>query len=389
MNIHDKSRYHEVYARSQRDPEGFWAEAAREIDWIEPAKKIFDPSMGAYGRWFTGAVVNTCYNALDRHVAGGRADQVALIHDSPLTNSVTKFTYAEMLDEVKTLAAIMQDFGVGKGDRVILYMPMVPEAVVAMLACARIGAVHSVVFGGFAAKELATRIDDAKPKLILSASCGIEPGRIVQYKPLLDEAIRLASAKPQACLILQRPQQAAIWSPAAITTGRACAGRDRGEEDRRLRAGAGDRSALHPLHLGHDRHPEGRGARQWRPPGRAEMVDVQSLRRQARRGLVVRLRHRLGGRPHLHRLWAAVSRRDLDHVRGQAGRHARCRRVLARDREHKAVALFTAPTAFRAIKKEDPDGKLIRQIRSVEIPHAVPRRRARRSADRRMGGSSS
>ena len=167
------SRYYEVHARSVRDPEGFWAEAARAIDWIEPAKKIFDPSSGAYGRWFAGAVVNTCYNALDRHVAAGRGEQLALIHDSPLTNSVTRLTYAEMLKEVQTLAAIMQDFGVAKGDRVILYMPMVPEAMVAMLACARIGAVHSVVFGGFAAKELATRIDDATPKLVLSASCGI------------------------------------------------------------------------------------------------------------------------------------------------------------------------------------------------------------------------
>ena len=163
--------------------------------------------MGAYGRWFAGGVVNTCYNALDRHVANGRADQVALIHDSPLTNSISKFTYAEMLKEVQTLAAVMADFGVAKGDRVILYMPLVPEAVFAMLACARIGAVHSVVFGGFAAKELATRIEDAKPKLIFSASCGIEPGRIVQYKPLLDEAIRLSSVKPENCIILQRPQQ--------------------------------------------------------------------------------------------------------------------------------------------------------------------------------------
>src|SRR6266704_2738403 len=215
MNIHEQSRYHEVHARSLRDPEGFWAEAAREIDWIEPARKIFDPSMGLYGRWFSGAVVNTCYNALDRHVAGGRADQVALIHDSPLANTVTKFSYAELLKEVQALAAVMQDFGVAKGDRVILYMPMVPEAVVAMLACARIGAVHSVVFGGFAAKELATRIDDAQPKLILSASCGIEPGRLVQYKPLLDEAIRLASAKPRACIILQRQQH-----PCALSAGR-------------------------------------------------------------------------------------------------------------------------------------------------------------------------
>src|SRR5206468_1284136 len=215
MNIHDNSRYHAVHARSLTDPQGFWAEAAREIDWIEPARKIFDPSMGLYGRWFTGAVVNTCYNALDRHVAGGRADQVALIHDSPLAGSVTKFTYAQMLHEVKTLAAIMADFGVAKGDRVILYMPMVPEAVVAMLACARIGAVHSVVFGGFAAKELATRIEDAKPKLIFSASCGLEPGRIVQYKPLLDGAIALSSVKPQACIILQRQQR-----PCELTAGR-------------------------------------------------------------------------------------------------------------------------------------------------------------------------
>src|SRR5476651_2314168 len=208
MNVHEKSRYHEVHARSMRDPEGFWGEAAREIDWIEPAKKVFDPSIGLYGRWFAGAAVNTCYNALDRHVAGGRADQVALIHDSPLSGAVTKFTYAQMLHEVQTLGAIMQDFGVAKGDRVILYMPMVPEAMIAMLACARIGAVHSVVFGGFASKELATRIEDAKPKLIFSASCGLEPGRLVQYKPLLDEAIKLSSIKPQACIILQRPQQA-------------------------------------------------------------------------------------------------------------------------------------------------------------------------------------
>src|SRR5205823_13409285 len=163
--------------------------------------------MGLYGRWFAGAVVNSCYNALDRHVASGRAEQVALIHDSPLAGGVTRLTYARLLQEVRTLAAVMKDFGVAKGDRVILYMPMVPEAVVAMLACARIGAVHSVVFGGFAAKELATRIEDAKPKLIFSASCGIEPGRIVQYKPLLDEAIELSTAKPQACIILQRQQQ--------------------------------------------------------------------------------------------------------------------------------------------------------------------------------------
>ena len=159
MNVQKKPVSRGPRPLAQR-PRGLLGRGAREIDWIEPPKKIFDPSMGAYGRWFTDGVVNTCYNALDRHVAGGRAGQVALIHDLPLTN-ITKFTYAQMLKEVQTLAAVMQDFGVAKGDRVILYMPMVPEAVFAMLACARIGAVHSVVFGGFAASELATRIDDA------------------------------------------------------------------------------------------------------------------------------------------------------------------------------------------------------------------------------------
>src|SRR5207237_3255455 len=175
MNIQDNSRYRQAYARSLADPVGFWGEAAREIDWIEPAKKVFDPSVGIYGRWFAGAKVNTCYNALDRHVAGGRADQVALIHDSPLQGKTTKFTYAEMLHEVKTLAAIMADFGVARGDRVILYMPMVPEAVVAMLACARIGAVHYVVFGGCAAQELGARLEDGTPTLNSSPTRGMEP----------------------------------------------------------------------------------------------------------------------------------------------------------------------------------------------------------------------
>src|SRR5262252_3644653 len=206
MDAPVKSRYHEIYARAQRDPAGFWAEAATEIDWIEPARKLFDPAAGVYGRWFVGGVCNTCFNAVDRHVAGGRAGQTAIIYDSPVTNTKRKFSYAELLAEVKTLAAMLTDLGVRKGDRVVIYMPMVPEAMFAMLACARIGAVHSVVFGGFAAKELATRIDDCKPKVILSASCGLEPGRVVQYKPLLDEAITLAAHKPQSCLILQRAQ---------------------------------------------------------------------------------------------------------------------------------------------------------------------------------------
>src|SRR2546425_8240050 len=203
------SRYHEIYARSRRDPEGFWAEAARDIDWYEPAKKVFDPNAGVYGHWFVGATCNTCFNAVDRHVAGGRGAQAALIYDSPVTGSNRTFTYAELLAEVGALAAVLKDFGVERGDRVILYMPMVPEAVIAMLACARIGAIHSVVFGGFAANELATRIDDARPKLVLSASCGIEPTRIVEYKPLLDRALELVDGPQPRCIILQRPQHEA------------------------------------------------------------------------------------------------------------------------------------------------------------------------------------
>src|SRR6266581_5888826 len=201
------SRYQEVYARSQRDPQAFWSEAAADIDWVEPPKQVFDPKAGVYGRWFSDGVCNTCWNAVDRHVLAGRGEQAAIIYDSPLAGQKLTITYHRLQVETQVLAAILRNLGVAKGDRVVLYMPMVPEAVIGMLACARIGAVHSVVFGGFAAKELATRIDDARPKLIFSASCGLEPGRIVQYKPLLDEAIKLSSAKPQACIILQRPQQ--------------------------------------------------------------------------------------------------------------------------------------------------------------------------------------
>ena len=183
MDAKVKSRYPEIYARSLRDPDGFWGEQVDALDWIEKPKKIFDPKAGIYGRWFTDGVCNTCYNAIDRHVNAGRGKQAAFIYDSPVTNTKRTITYAELLDEVKALAAILRDFGIQQGDRVILYMPMVPEALIGMFACARIGAIHSVVFGGFAPKELATRIDDAKPKLILTASCGIEPGRIVAYKP--------------------------------------------------------------------------------------------------------------------------------------------------------------------------------------------------------------
>ncbi|MDH2352812.1 propionyl-CoA synthetase [Bradyrhizobium sp. SSUT112] len=357
-----KSSYHEVYARSLADPEGFWAEAAKEIDWIEPPKKIFDPLQGVYGRWFSGGVVNTCYNALDRHVERGRADQVALIHDSPLANCVTKFTYAELLAEVQVIAAIMQDFGVAKGDRVILYMPMVPEAVVAMLACARIGAVHSVVFGGFAAKELATRIDDAQPKLILSASCGIEPGRIVQYKPLLDEAIRLAGSKPKACIVLQRPPLVCDLTPGRDYDW---AGLRRKAMNDGKKAPCVPVAATDPLYILYTSGTTGIPKGVVRDNGghlvavKWSMFNLYGVKPGevwwcgSDIGWVVGHSYIVYG-PLLH---GATSIMYEGKPVGTPDAGAFWRVIS----EHKAVAFFTAPTAFRAIRKEDPEGKFIRQ----------------------------
>ena len=197
--------YAETYRRSLERPEEFWADAAEAIDWERRWDKVLDGRRPPFYRWFAGARLNTCWNAVDRHVVGGCGERVALIWDSPVTGQVRHFTYRELRDEVARLAGVLTSLGVRKGDRVLIYMPMVPEAAMAMLACARIGAIHSVVFGGFAAHELATRINDAKPRVILSASCGIEVARIVRYKPLLDAAIAEASAKPEHCVVLQRP----------------------------------------------------------------------------------------------------------------------------------------------------------------------------------------
>jgi propionyl-CoA synthetase len=360
MDAKTTSRYHEVYAQWQRDPEGFWGEAAKEIDWIEPAKKIFDPSLGVYGRWFAGAVVNTCFNALDRHVARGRGPQAALTYDSPVTGTQASFSYEEMLFEVATLAAILQDFGVGKGDRVIIYMPLVPEAVFAMLACARIGAVHSVVFGGFAAKELAKRIDDAKPKLILTASCGIEPGRIVKYKPLLDEAIAMSEAKPASCIVLQRPQEQATLT----------AGRDHDWKALRDAAIAANKRAncvpvlaTDPLYIlytsGTTGIPKGvvrdNGghlvALKWSMKNLYDIDPGEVWWCGSDIGWVVGHSYIVYA-PLFH---GATSIMYEGKPVGTPDAGAFWR-VIA---EHKAAALFTAPTAFRAIKKEDPDGKLI------------------------------
>ena len=209
-------RYADEFERSITDPESFWADAARAIDWYREPTVILDSSNPPFYRWFPDGEMNTCDNALDRHVRDGRGDQAALIYDSPVTGTSRRYTYRELLDQVARFAGVLQSLGVTKGDRVVIYLPMIPEAAISMLACARIGAVHSVVFGGFAAPELAARIDDAAPKVVVSASCGIEVNRVVEYKPLLDRAIELATSKPDRCVILQRPQAVAL-----MTEGRA------------------------------------------------------------------------------------------------------------------------------------------------------------------------
>jgi propionyl-CoA synthetase len=358
MDAKTKSRYPEIYARSLRDPEGFWGEQAEAIDWIEKPKKVFDKSAGIYGRWFVGGVCNTCWNAVDRHVKAGRGRQTAFIYDSPVSNTKRTITYAELLDEVKAFAAVLREFGVRQGDRVVLYMPMVPEALVAMLACSRIGAIHSVVFGGFAPKELATRIDDAKPRLILTASCGIEPGRIVAYKPLLDEAIRMANSKPEAVILLQRPQ-----AEAQMISGRdhdwaslrAAALRDGKTAD------CVPCAATDPLYIlytsGTTGIPKGvvrdhgghMVALKWSMSGVYGIQPGETWWTASDIGWVVGHSYIVYA-PLLHGCTSVVYEGKPVGT-PDAGAFWR---VIS---EHGAVALFTAPTAFRAIKKEDPQGK--------------------------------
>src|SRR5579884_538353 len=355
------SRYHDVYARWQRDPVGFWGEAAADIAWFEHPKTVFDPKAGIYGRWFVDGVCNTCFNAVDRHVDAGRGDQAAIIYDSPLAGTKRAITYHRLLTETQVLGGMLRDLGVGKGDRVILYMPMVPEAVIGMLACARIGAIHSVVFGGFAARELATRIDDAKPKVILSASCGLEVGRVVAYKPLLDEAVAMARHKPASCLILQRPQ-----AQAALVEGR-----DRDWAEMRDHALIHARSAFDcvpvaatdPLYILYTSGTTGRPKGVVRDNG-GHMVALKWS-----------MPNHYGVEPG-EVFWAAS---DVGWVVGHsyivyAPLFHGCTTILYEGKpvgtpdagafwrviaEHGCAAMFTAPTAFRAIKKEDPHGKLL------------------------------
>jgi propionyl-CoA synthetase len=356
------SRYREVYARWQRDPEGFWAEAARDIDWYEAPKQVFDPDAGVYGRWFVDGVVNTCWNAVDRHVMTGRGAQAAIVYDSPLAGEKRVIAYDRLWTEVQVLAAVLRDFGVEKGDRVILYMPMVPEALIGMLACARIGAVHSVVFGGFAARELATRIDDAKPKVILSASCGFEPGRIVHYKPLLDEAIMRAAHKPAACLILQRPQ-----AEASLVEGRDHDWKKLRDYALEYAKGADcvPLAATDPLYILYTSGTTGRPKGVVRDNG-GHLVALKWS-----------MKNLYGVNPG-EVFWAAS---DIGWVVGHsyiiyAPLLHGCTTILYEGKpvgtpdagafwrvisEYNCATLFTAPTALRAIKKEDPQGKLAAQ----------------------------
>jgi propionyl-CoA synthetase len=349
-------RFDDIYRRSLEDPDGFWAEAAVKIDWVEPWERVLDDSRAPFYRWFAGGRLNSCYNALDRHVERGRADQLALIYDSPVTATTATFTYRELRDAVARFAGALAGQGVERGDRVIVYMPMVPEAVIAMLACARIGAIHSVVFGGFAAHELASRIEDAKPKSVVTASCGIEPGRVVAYKPLLDAAIAMAESKPERCIVLQRPMLEAELDPH----------RDVDWEDAVSAAepvGCVPVEATDPLYILYTSGTTGQ------PKGIVRDNGGHAV------ALKWTMKHIYGVDPG-EVYWAAS---DVGWVVGHsyivyAPLFHGCATVLYEGKpvgtpdagafwrvisQHGVRTLFTAPTAFRAIRQQDPDGSHI------------------------------
>lgn len=347
--------YRAVYDGWKADPEAFWLQAAKGIDWVHPPQRALNDSHAPYFEWFTDASVNTCYNAVDRHVAAGRGDQVAIIYDSPVTHSKREITYGELQTRVASLAGALRAKGVSKGDRVIIYMPMVPEALEAMLACARLGAIHSVVFGGFAAAELAVRIDDCTPRAIIAASCGIEPARVVHYKPLLDAAIDMASHKPDFCVILQREQEVAQLIPGRDVAWHSF---QYGTEPAECVPVAGN----HPAYILYTSGTTGAPKGVVRPTA-GHLVALNWTMRAIYNCGVGDV------------FWAAS---DVGWVVGHsyicyAPLIAGCTtlvyegkpvgtpdagafwRVIA---EHKVRAFFTAPTALRAIKREDPAGHL-------------------------------
>ncbi|MBY6260740.1 propionyl-CoA synthetase [Azospirillum sp. 412522] len=350
--------FDQMHARSLSDPAGFWGEAAKDISWFKPWDKVLDDSNAPFYRWFVGGELNTCYNAVDRHVEGGRGAQAAIIYDSPVTRTVQTITYAELQDQVARFAGALRAQGVGKGDRVLLYMPMIPQSLVAMLACARLGAVHSVVFGGFAPHELATRIDDAKPKAIVSASCGIEPNRIVKYKPMLDAAIEQSAYKPSSVIVWQRPQEMATL----------IAGRDVDWAEAAAKAEPAECvpvKATDPLYILYTSGTTGQ------PKG---VVRDNGGHAVALRWTMTNIYGVKPGEVY----WAAS---DVGWVVGHsyivyAPLLTGCTTVVFEGKpvgtpdpgtfwrvieQHKVGTLFTAPTAFRAIKREDPDANYLKK----------------------------
>jgi propionyl-CoA synthetase len=348
--------YVDIHARSLSEPEAFWAEAAQAVEWDRPWDSVLSTDDQGRWHWFAGAEANTCWNALDRHVRDGRGDQAALIYDSPLTGRQRRLTYAELLDQVSRFAGVLTALGIAKGDRVLIYMPVIPEAVVAMLACARIGAVHSVVFGGFAAREIATRIVDAQPKLIVAASCGIEPNRIIPYMPVVDAAIAMAGGIPASCVVVQREALRAELEP----------GRDRDWDALMASAtptGCVPVTATDPLYILYTSGTTGQPKGIVRPSGGHLVAMAWSMRHvfDAHPGEV---------------FWAAS---DIGWVVGHSyivygPLIAGCTTILYEGKpvgtpdagafwrvieEHKVATMFTAPTAIRAIRREDSEAKLL------------------------------